>query len=77
VRRGSIVDVQPLATGLLLRAGAQPEQCDLNRLKLAPSYVQADEMIRPIRAASGLDFKDPWDGASTERWLRRFEKRVY
>jgi hypothetical protein len=71
------VSVESVADGVVLQAGAQPEEGDLNRLRLPPAYVQADEMVRPVRAHGGLGFKDPWTDALTERWLRRFEKRIY
>lgn len=72
-----LVEVTPLGDGLVLRAGARPEECDLNRLRLAPAYVRVDETIRPVRARSGIDFGDPWTESTSEKWLRRFEKRIY
>lgn len=72
-----LVDVRPLAAGVLLQAGAQPMSCDLNRLRLDPAYVRADEMVRPIRARKDVDFGKPWTQKTTEQWLRRFEKRIY
>jgi len=73
----TLVEVTPLGGGLVLRAGERPEDCDLNRLRLAPSYVQVDQMVRPVRARVDVDFGEPWSESTTEKWLRRFEKRIY
>jgi hypothetical protein len=75
-RRGQ-VEVFPLGDAVVLRAGARPDPGDQNRLRLPPAYVQADEMVRPLRARSGVDFMPPWSPADTEKWLQRFEKRIY
>lgn len=71
----SLVDVATCGPHMVLTAGAAPEPGDLNRRQLPPAYVDADRMIRPVRAATGVDFYEPWDENSTEAWLRRFERR--
>lgn len=70
-----LVAVDACGPHVVLTAGAAPEEGDLNRRKLPLAYAQADEMIRPVRASSGVDFYEPWDENSTEGWLRRFERR--
>ncbi|WP_437290999.1 type VI immunity family protein [Sorangium sp. So ce406] len=62
---------------LVLRAGPQPEAGDHNRLRIPPAYVRADEMVRPVRAAEGLNFYEAWTESTTTQWLRRFEKRLF
>ncbi len=69
------VQVEPLGDGVVIRAGARPEPGDLNRLRVPPSYVRADEIVRPLRAR-GLHFGAPWTEESTAAWLERFERRV-
>ena len=71
------VQVSQVGAHLLLQAGAHPEEADLNRLRLPPAYVEADEIVRPVRARSRIDFQDPWSESITEKWLRRYEKRVF
>jgi hypothetical protein len=63
---------------LVVRAGARPEKGDANRLVYPPAYVEADALLRPIRASSGegMTFLGPWDERQITDWLRRFEKRV-
>ncbi|MGK3983612.1 type VI immunity family protein [Sorangium sp. So ce136] len=66
------------AGGVVLRAGDRPEPGDVNRLNLPRSYVEADAMVRPLRASdpAGIVFLGPWDEAGVAAWLTRFEKRV-
>ncbi|WP_437943170.1 type VI immunity family protein [Sorangium sp. So ce281] len=66
------------AGGVVLRAGDRPEPGDVNRLSFPRSYVEADAMVRPIRASdpAGIAFLGPWDEAGIAAWLTRFEKRV-
>jgi hypothetical protein len=74
--RGEVV-ATPVGSSLLLRAGEFPEEGDMNRLRMPRAYVEADAMVRPLRASSGLDFKGPrWDGRTTTQWLRRFEAQL-
>jgi Protein of unknown function (DUF3396) len=71
------VRVSPLGETMLLRAGDRPEEGDINRLRIPEAYARADAMIRPVRAGSGIDFRSPWTAATSEQWLRRFEKRIH
>jgi hypothetical protein len=71
------VAVEPLGSAVMLRAGAQPERGDINRLRIPPAYREADAMVRPLRAREGIDFLPPWDEATTSEWLTRFERRVF
>jgi len=61
---------------LVLMAGEQPEEGDVNRLWIPPAYAAADEMVRPLRARRGVDFMEPWTEETTEKWLGRFEQRL-
>ncbi|KYF49763.1 hypothetical protein BE04_24720 [Sorangium cellulosum] len=70
------VQVVPAGANVMLRAGETPERGDTNRLYLPRAYVEADEMIRPVRARSCLNFGRPWTEQSTQDWLQRFEKRL-
>lgn len=72
-----LVTVSQLGENVLLQAGDKPEEGDRNRLDLPKAYQRADEMVRPKRARSTVDFLEPWSEASTEEWLCRFEKRVH
>lgn len=76
LRTETLVQVSTAGSATVLRAGAQPEAGDTNRRALPLAYVRADEMIRPIRAAEGLDFCDSWSESTTSDWLRRFERRL-
>jgi len=72
----ALVEVRPLEGGAVLRAGPRPERGDLNRLKLPAAYREADALVRSIRHdGERLDFLNPWDAATTARWIRRFELR--
>jgi hypothetical protein len=71
------VGVSRVGTSVLLQAGERPEEGDINRLQIPLAYIQADEMIRAVRASEGFDFRSPWDQATSEGWLRRFEKRTH
>ena len=61
--------------GVVIQAGGAPERGDVNRRQVPPAYREVDALVRPLRAASGVDlpFFAPWDEGSIERWLRRFE----
>jgi hypothetical protein len=71
------VEVFAQSGAIVLRAGTRPDAGDQNRLRLPVAYVHADEMVRPVRARGGIDFMPPWSEAETEKWLCRFEKRIY
>lgn len=72
----ALVEVTEVGPNLMLQAGPRPEAGDVNRLSYPPAYVRADEMVRAVRAGGGVSFFDAWTEATTERWLRRFEKRL-
>jgi hypothetical protein len=76
--RSPLLRVSQAASGLVVQAGPAPNRCDINRLALAPEYVEADRLLRDIRAqtAAGLLWIGWADEAEIERWLRRFEVRV-
>jgi hypothetical protein len=60
-------------------AGAAPEPGDVNRLGYPRAYLEADALLRPIRASDGRAFV--FHGRFTEStltdWLRRFERRLF
>ncbi len=70
------VQVYSLGSGLVLQAGEVPAEGDVNRLGLPPAYLEADALVRPVRAAEGVHFGRPWTERTSEAWLRRFEKRL-
>jgi hypothetical protein len=61
--------------GVLLQAGGAPEAGDVNRRQLPAAYREVDALVRAMRASrgKGLAFFPPWEEASIEHWLRRFE----
>lgn len=68
--------------GLLVQAGAAPDEGDRNRIGIPRLYVAADELVRPFRAsdaaADEIVFVGPsWDYDSVIEWLRRFEVRAW
>lgn len=69
----SLVDVSRVGDTTLLRAGPAPEPGDRNRMRVPPAYIEADMMVRPIRARDGMDFGGPWSEVTTRDWLCRFE----
>ncbi len=73
-----LVAVHPMGDAALLYAGARPEAGDHNRLYYPRAYVEADAMVRPIRARSAEDmvFLGPWTTPQIEAWLCRFERRL-
>ena len=82
--RGPIVATPPLelfsaGESLVIQAGAAPTAGDSNRLTYPAAYVEADSLIRPIRADSGQDmvFLGPWDEAAITSWLRRYERHLH
>lgn len=76
LRSSSAVEVVPIGVNVMLRAGDIPERGDINRLHLPRAYIEADEMVRPVRARSCLNFGLPWTDETTQGWLQRFEKRL-
>jgi len=74
----SRLTVTHVGASTLVRAGDRPEKGDTNRLLYPPAYVEADELLRSVRAhsAEGMIFAGPWDERKIEEWLKRFEKRV-
>lgn len=74
----SLVAVHPVGTSLCLQAGPAPEAGDVNRLQHPRAYVEADVLVRPIRAADGRPFVflGRWTEATVTEWLRRFERRL-
>lgn len=77
-RSTSLVEVARMGGLLGLRAGARPEGGDVNRLHYPPAYVEADRLLRALRASSGEDlvFPGPWEEDEVTSWLRRFERRL-
>ena len=67
------VEVRQYGGGWLLLAGAEPSAGDVNRLSIARGYVVADQIVRSVRASTGINFCAPWTEGETSRWLRRFE----
>lgn len=67
------VELADVGEHVALRAGGAPALGDRNRRVYPDAYRRVDEMLRPIRAESGLHFHAPWSQRSTEAWLRRFE----
>ena len=70
------VRVGQAGKSLVLMAGEQPEEGDVNRLWIPPAYAEADEMVRPLRARRDVNFMAPWTEETTEKWLGRFEQRL-
>ena len=70
--------IQPVGDSLLVRAGDVPERGDLNRLQYPTAYLEADILLRPVRARDGRDmvFFGPWDEDQITDWLCRFERAV-
>jgi hypothetical protein len=75
-RSGRLVEVSRAGQNVLLRAGAQPEEGDINRLAIPPAYMEADAMVRPVRARERINFFESWTEATTTEWLTRFERRI-
>lgn len=71
-----LVEVWQDGPNLVLQAGEAPEAGDINRLQIPRSYLQADEMLRPVRLGRGVNFFDDWDETTTGDWLTRFERRM-
>ncbi|WP_437305819.1 type VI immunity family protein [Sorangium sp. So ce388] len=74
-----LVAIRPLGEeGAVLYAGGRPEAGDRNRLAYPRAYVQADAMVRPIRARDPDDmvFLGPWTKDDIGEWLCRFERHV-
>jgi Protein of unknown function (DUF3396) len=75
----TLVQVGDVASdSVVLRAGARPESGDVNRLRFPRSYVEADAMVRPVRASdpAGVHFLGSWSDSDVAAWLKRFERRV-
>lgn len=77
-RSTGLVEVARMGELLGLRAGARPEGGDVNRLHYPAAYVEADRMLRELRATAGDDlvFPGPWEADEITSWLRRFERRL-
>jgi len=76
LQNSPLVQISTVGAGMMLRAGDEPERGDINRLNLPRAYVEADAMVRPLRARSCLNFGVPWTEETTIGWLERFEKRL-
>ncbi|WP_437641898.1 type VI immunity family protein [Sorangium sp. So ce854] len=76
--RSGAVDVTAAGDNVVLAAGPAPQRGDVNRLDYPAAYVQADQMLRPLRMSRGkeLSFLGPWTEDDITGWLRRFERRV-
>ena len=72
--RDPLVEVTPFGEGVRIRAGERPEPGDANRLAFPRAYLRADRIASPVRAREGVHFFAPWSEATTEGWLRRFER---
>jgi hypothetical protein len=72
----ALLGIYPAGPNLVLQAGAHPIVADVNRREHYGAYARADEIVRPVRARGGVHFLAPWSDATTERWLRRFERRI-
>jgi hypothetical protein len=68
-----IVTVTKKGETYVFQAGAAPASGDVNRDEFPHAYVEVDRRLREVRA-EGIHFYAPWTSASSERWLRRFEK---
>ena len=74
-RAATLVRGAPGPGWTLLRAGATPEQGDINRLQIPPAYREADLLVRRARASDAVDWNWPeWSETRTTEWLRRFER---
>ncbi len=71
-----LVAVEAAGDATLLVAGACPEGGDVNRVRWPAAYLEADQIVRPVRAREGVSFYEAWTEATTGEWLRRFEKRL-
>ncbi len=79
VTSGSLLHVTEVGESLCVQAGAAPEEGDVNRLGYPRAYVEADALIRPIRAADGKPFVflGRWTESAVTDWIRRFERRLW
>jgi hypothetical protein len=71
-----LVQIGRAGESAVVRAGDVPERGDINRLWLPAAYVEADRLLRPVRARSCLNFGLPWTADTTADWLSRLERRV-
>lgn len=73
-----LVSVSRAGSAVCLQAGEAPEAGDVNRLIYPRAYVEADALVRPVRAADGRPFVflGRWTEATLTDWLRRFERRM-
>lgn len=71
-----LVSVSRLGDNLVLRAGQKPEEGDVNRLAIPPAYMEADALVRPVRASAQINFLESWTETTTTEWLTRFERRI-
>jgi Protein of unknown function (DUF3396) len=72
------ISVEPAGDGLLVQAGNRPERGDVNRLLYPSAYLEADALLRPVRARDGRDmvFFGSWQEPEITDWLCRFERAV-
>lgn len=71
------LQVASLPNGTIeVQAGDRPRAGDVNRFDFPKEYTAADSGLRSLRCPGGVSFLTPWSEASTEAWLRRFERRV-
>lgn len=75
-RSTRLVHVDRAGDAALLVAGDRPEAGDVNRMIWPAAYLEADAMVRPVRASEGISFYERWTEATTGQWLRRFERRL-
>lgn len=71
-----LVTVDRAGDATLLVAGDRPEPGDVNRVRWPAAYLEADAIVRPVRAGEGVSFYEAWTERTTGEWLRRFERRL-
>jgi hypothetical protein len=78
IQASPFLSTAPVGAGLVIEAGARPEEGDRNRLEYPRGYMELDRILRPQRAAGadGAIWLGPWDEASIRAWLCRFEIRL-
>ena len=70
------MEVASAGDATVLVAGERPEGGDVNRVRWPAAYLEADAIVRPVRAREGLSCYEAWTERTTSEWLGRFEKRL-
>ncbi|HEY6556219.1 MAG TPA: type VI immunity family protein [Polyangiaceae bacterium] len=66
------ISVQPMGSGLCIRAGEAPQLGDRNRGDDLPLYRKVGSYLKPYRGNEYIEF-DGFDAHGSEAWLARFD----